>query len=149
MEEIVRTFGINWKLLLVQAANFGLLLVVLWYFLYRPVVRMIDARRAKIAQGVEDAEAATAQRAEIERSKSGILTHATREAETFLSLAKKRAVDEEKRLLAEAEGKGARLLMDSQKRAAEEREAVMKETRDDIARLAVLAAEKVIREGKK
>lgn len=146
MEEILRTFGVNWELLVIQAVNFGLLLVALWYFLYRPLSRIIDARRAKIAQGVRDADVATARLAEVESSKSDILTKATKEAEGLVSLAKKRAGEEEKRLMGEAEHKSERVLSDAAKRAKEERERVMKESREEIARLAILAAEKVIRE---
>lgn len=58
MGELFSTFGINGKLLLMQSVNFGLLLLVLWKFVYRPVLTMIDERREKIAEGVRIAEAA-------------------------------------------------------------------------------------------
>ncbi len=148
MEQIAHTFGIDWRLLLIQAANFGLLLVALWYLLYRPVVRIIEERRQKIAQGVADANAATQRLSEVERSKSDILTKATRDAEDLVVSSKKRSELKEKQLLAEAEAKGARVLSDAGKRAEEERGRVMKEAQTEIARLAILAAEKVIKEKK-
>ena len=58
MAQFFAAFGIDWRLLLVQAVNFGLLLLALWYFLYGPVLKMIDDRRAKIAESVKVAEAA-------------------------------------------------------------------------------------------
>ena len=38
MNELFAAFGIDWKLLLAQGVNFGIVLVALWYFLYRPVM---------------------------------------------------------------------------------------------------------------
>jgi len=60
MSDLFAAFGVNWKLLLVQAVNFGLLLSALTYFLYKPVLRMIDERREKVAEGVRTTQAALA-----------------------------------------------------------------------------------------
>jgi F0F1-type ATP synthase membrane subunit b/b' len=51
MGDLFAAFGINWKLLVIQAVNFGVLLLALWYFLYTPVLTMIDERK-KIASKV-------------------------------------------------------------------------------------------------
>ena len=56
MSELFAAFGVYWKLLLVQAVNFGVLLAILSYVLYRPILRMIDARQKRIAEGVATAE---------------------------------------------------------------------------------------------
>ena len=57
MSELFAASGINWQLLIVQAINFGLLLFILWYFLYTPILKLIDDRQKKIAEGVKTAEA--------------------------------------------------------------------------------------------
>ena len=58
MEQLFETFGVNWKLLYIQGINFALLLTGLTYLLYRPLMRIIDERRDKIAEGVRTADAA-------------------------------------------------------------------------------------------
>ena len=58
MEQLFEAFGIDWKLLLAQAVNFGVLFVALTYFLYKPVLKTLDERKQKVAKGVTDAEAA-------------------------------------------------------------------------------------------
>jgi len=75
MEEIAKVFGLDWKLLIIQAVNFGVLLLVLWYFLYKPVLKMLDERRGKIQKGVEDAENAEIRLTEIEgeRADRGVI----------------------------------------------------------------------------
>ena len=54
MDQLLHAFGIDVKLLLAQAVNFGVLLVVLWLVLYKPVMKTLDERKAKIAQCVID-----------------------------------------------------------------------------------------------
>jgi F0F1-type ATP synthase membrane subunit b/b' len=58
MDAILTTFGIDWHLLLLQGINFGILLAGLTYFLYKPVMRMLEERSNTVRQGVEDAHKA-------------------------------------------------------------------------------------------
>ena len=81
MNELFAAFGLNWKLLLIQLVNFGLLLSVLSYFLYKPVLRIIDERQKKIAEGVRIAEEATQRLADARVESDGIVGGAAREAE--------------------------------------------------------------------
>src|SRR3989344_5401181 len=67
MSDLFAAFGVNWKLLLIQAVNFGLLLAALSYFLYKPILKIIDERRHKIAEGVRTAEAAAERLEEAEK----------------------------------------------------------------------------------
>ena len=45
--ELFGKLGIEWKLLLAQGLNFILLLIILRKFLYKPILKMLDERRAK------------------------------------------------------------------------------------------------------
>ena len=42
MEQLFEAFGIDWKLLLAQAINFGVLFLVLSYLLYKPVLSTLE-----------------------------------------------------------------------------------------------------------
>jgi len=86
MQELFEVFGVNWKLLLMQAFNFGLLLVVLTYFLYKPVLRIIDERSEKVAEGVRNAEEALQKLAASETAGKEIVANASREAERIVAL---------------------------------------------------------------
>lgn len=145
MNELVATFGINWKLLLIQGINFGLLMSLLWYFLYRPVLRMIDARREKIAEGVRNAEEAN-RKLNIAESESGaIVGKASRDAEDIVARARARAEEKEASLIKIAEARAASLLLEGKARANEERRRALASAEQDIARAAVLAAEKILK----
>jgi len=59
-------FGIDWKLFLSQLINFGLILVVLTIFVYKPVLKMLKERNRKIKEGLDKAEEANVRLKEID-----------------------------------------------------------------------------------
>lgn len=146
MEEIVRVFGLDWKLLLVQAVNFGLLMAVLWYFLYQPVMNMLDARQKKIEEGVKSAEAAEKRLEEIEGEKDAVLKKATNEASDIVSNSKSRAEEQASGIISDANKRADSIVDQAQTQAHEAKEQAMRESQSEIARAAVLAAEKILRE---
>ena len=146
MSELFAVFGVNWKLLAIQALNFGVLLFLLWHFLYKPVLRMIDLRRAKIEEGVRSAETAEKKLASSEKDAENMRIKAMREAEDMM--AKGRAAAEEKKsvLMKEAEEKANALMAEGAARAEEAKRQALKESEREIARAAMMAAEKVLRQ---
>ena len=146
MSELFAVFGVNWKLLLVQVVNFGLLLTVLTYLLYKPILKIIDERREKIAEGVRTAEAAARRLAEAKTQGEGLVAHAAREAEGLVAAARTRADERGAEIIKDAETRAATTLKDAEERAEEEKRRALKEGEREIARAAMLAAEKILRE---
>ncbi|OGG53934.1 ATP synthase F0 subunit B [Candidatus Kaiserbacteria bacterium RIFCSPLOWO2_12_FULL_53_8] len=144
MGELFATFGVNWKLLLIQAVNFGLLLSVLTYFLYKPILRIIDERREKIAEGVRTAEAAAKQLADAKEEREGIVGTAAREAEGLVASARTRADERGTEIVKAAEARAAATIKDAAERAEEAKRQALKESEREIARAAMLAAEKIL-----
>lgn len=144
MSELFAAFGINWKLLLVQALNFGALLVVLSYFLYRPVLKLIDERREKIAEGVRTAEAAERRLEEAKAEGDKLVGSAAREAEGIVAQARGRADERAGEIVSGAEARAQAILAEGVARAEEARRKALKESEKEIARTAMLAAEKIL-----
>lgn len=144
MESLLAVFGVNWKLLLAQGVNFALLLAVLSYFLYKPVLRMIDERREKIAEGVRTAEAASMRLAEAQKKGDGIVGDASREAETLVKTARARAEEKGVEIIKSAEARAQSALSDASARAEEAKRQAIKESEKEITRAAMLAAEKIL-----
>ncbi len=132
---------------MVQAINFGLLLVILWRFLYTPVLRMIDERKKKIAEGVLNAEAAAQQLAAAEGKGQGIVSKASREAEGMVVAARARADEKGSEIVKLAEEKAETILRDATARAAEAQRLALQKSEREIAQAAMLAAEKILRTG--
>lgn len=146
MGDLFATFGVNWKLLLTQAVNFSVLLGILTYFLYRPVLKMIDDRQKKIADGVRTAEEATRRLSDAKQESEQIVGGAAREAEGLVAQARTRAEERGVEIVKTAEARAHATLKDAEARAEEAKRAAIKESQKEIARTAMLAAEKILRE---
>ena len=148
MSELFEVFGVNWKLLAVQSFNFGLLLIVLWHFLYKPVLRIIDDRQRKVAEGVKTAEEADRKLEASETKGKEMMAKASREAEQMVVMARTRAEEKKTEVMKEAEAKAEALLSDAAARAEETQRQALKQSEREITRAAMLAAEKILRTSK-
>jgi F-type H+-transporting ATPase subunit b len=146
MQALLDAFGISGSLLLAQAVNFGVLLVVLWYFLYKPVMKTISERQQKVAQGVLDAERAAEKLQTADSEAAKRVTEAELDADSIVSGAREAATAEKTRIVKEADARAAAIAADADARAKETAAKALRESEKEVARLAVLAAEKVIRE---
>lgn len=70
MEQFADKFGIDWKLMIAQLINFGIIFFVLRAFVYKPVLKLLDERRKKIEDGLTFAEKAKSELASIETLKA-------------------------------------------------------------------------------
>lgn len=146
MEGLVTAFGLDWRLLVIQGVNFAVLLAALSYFLYRPVMNLIDERREKIAEGVRAAEEASRKLADAKKESDEMVGGAAREAEQLVAVARTRADEKGTEILRAAEERAQSVLKDAQARAEEAKRLALQESSKEIARAAVLAAEKILRE---
>lgn len=144
MEQLAAAFGIEWDLLIAQAVNFLIVLGVLTYFLYKPALRAIDARREKIAEGIRAANEADARLAEAESEKKGIVAAAVRDAEGIVTAARERAEERAGEIVEDANLRADSILKDAGDRAEEAKRRMLAESERDITRAAMLAAEKIL-----
>jgi F-type H+-transporting ATPase subunit b len=146
MQEILTTFGIDWRLLVINMINFGLLMALLWYFLYEPVLRMLEERRTKVSQGVRDAETAAARLREIEESRAQKLAAAGKEADSVMASARASASAKEREIMAQGEASAAVMLREAEAAAAELKVQALAESKQEAAKLIVLGVEKMLKE---
>jgi F-type H+-transporting ATPase subunit b len=145
MEEIIKAFGIDGRLIIIQLINFGILMAALGYFLYTPILKMLAEREAKIAQGLKDAETAAQAKAEASLEKQNILTKAHSAAEEINKRAKVAADVQATEIVSGAQVKASQVLEDAEKKREFIKEQARQESEKEIAQIAVLAAEKVLR----
>lgn len=144
MSELFAAFGIDWRLLVINLVNFGLMLGVLWYFLYGPVLRVLEARRAKIAEGVHDADKAKEALKEIEHSRLAKLGEAGREADKILSDAQAAAVKKEREMITRAEAAAQSVVAEAEAEATEAKKRAIQESKEEVAKMIVLGIEKAL-----
>jgi F-type H+-transporting ATPase subunit b len=66
MNAFIEQFGIDWKLFSSQLINFILILIVLKFFVYNPVLKTLKERNKKIKEGLDKAEEAGVRLKEID-----------------------------------------------------------------------------------
>lgn len=137
--EWTRLFDLDFQLLhdaaLSLIAVFALFLIMS-YFLFNPVRDMLNKRKEKIqgelAQAAKDEKAAAKLRAEYEDK----LKNINKEAEEILSEARKKALANENKIIAEAKEEAARII----ERAGVEAELEKKKAADDVKKEMVAIA---------
>jgi F-type H+-transporting ATPase subunit b len=144
MNELFTTFGINWKLLVIQAVNFSVLLGALSYFLYAPLMKILDERREKIAEGVRAADAAEQRLSHAKAEADGIVGGATLQAESLVASARSSATERGAEILKAAEMRADGVMKDAAARAEEAKRKALSESEREIAKAAMLAAEKIL-----
>ncbi|MBI5003476.1 ATP synthase F0 subunit B [Candidatus Kaiserbacteria bacterium] len=144
MGELFSVFGVNWQLLIIQGINFAVLLGALTYFLYKPMMKMIDERRAQIAEGVRKAEEADRSLMAAKEEGEALVGAAAREAEALAAAARARADEKGSEIIKTAEAKAEATMRDAAARAEESKRIALQESQREIARTAMLAAEKIL-----
>ena len=142
-----RMFGLDWQLLadssLTLIAVFVLFLCMS-YFLFNPARKMLNDRKNKIQGELEEAgsklEEAGALKAEYESKLAGI----NKEAEEILSDARRRALENENRIVEEARQEAARIMERARTEAALEKQKLADEVKREIISVASLMAGKVV-----
>jgi F-type H+-transporting ATPase subunit b len=146
MEELIKTFHIDIKLIIAQAVNFGIVLLVLWKFAYKPILKTLNDRSSKIEKGIKDAENSGVKLAEMEKKEKEVLLEAREEAQKIIQQSEKTALRNAKDLEIAAKVQSEKALEDAKKQIEQEKNKAVKEAKSEIAQLVMSATEKIIGE---
>lgn len=136
--------GINPGFLLAQIVNFLIIALLLWFLIWKPMVRALEARRERIARGLEDARAAEQKLANAERDAQKLIDQRRTEANKLVEEARANAEAQVKALLEEARHEAEAIRTRARQEATEERDAMLEGVRTQVAQIAIAAAERVI-----
>jgi F-type H+-transporting ATPase subunit b len=142
--EAISNLGINPIYLLSQIVTFGLLAYLLSRLLYNPILNMLEARRERIAKGLEDARAAEEARAQADQEASRIIEEARKRAQQVVAEANTNAEQVRSNIEAQAEEERRKILAQAHQDAEVERNQVLSEMREQIGALAIAAAERIL-----
>lgn len=127
MTELIKHFGIDWRLLLAQAANFLILLWILKRFAYGPILRILKKREEEIKKGLRYTKEAEEALANVGALKEEILAEARGEALKIVSQAEDTAKRRKDEMIKEASARAEAVVADAKKIIGEEK-AKMKES---------------------
>ena len=135
--ELLQTLGIQWTKLIPQFFNFGIVLLVLWKFAYKPVFTMLDARQKKIADSIANADKIKAELAKTEAARQHILNQASDVANGMIEQAREAANRvrevETQKAIATAE----QIIAKAREAAAQDHAKMLAELKREVGRLVV------------
>lgn len=121
MSELLSNLGITGPAFIAQAVNFVIVLVVLGFFVYRPLSKMMEERSKKIAEGLLGAEKADKRLREIESERRVRLAGAEEEALRIVELSRDDARNAGKKIIADSELRAAGIIKEGKTISLRER----------------------------
>lgn len=138
--------GLNLGYLLVQIICFFIIFVVVRAWIVKPLMGMLEKRRIKLEQGIEDARIAAEARANAEQEAAKIITDAQAKAAHIVNEATEKADAAMGAVKAGAEKEIAKEREAVMAEAEEERNRMLADLRGQVAALSIAAAQRLIGE---
>ncbi len=143
MGEFFQRFGIDWPRFIATTVNFIIVLWVLHRFAYKPILAMLDERKKRIAESMENAEKIKQELAATQEQRANALAEANTQAQKLIDEARRAAEQVKERTVAEARQQAEAELRRAQQQIAIERERMLAEARGDVLSLVIGTTAKV------
>ena len=138
IEEIARTFGVDWPHLISQIISFLIVCALLYRFAYKPVLRMLATRRELIAQGLANTQKIEAELMKTEAQRHEVLARANVESTRLIEEARDAAAQLREQEAQKAISTAERIIGKAREAAAQDRTLMLAELKRDVGRLVVM-----------
>lgn len=142
--ELIGKLGIEWKLLVAQIVNFFILAGVLYAFVYKPVLGMLEKRSQTIEKGIHDAKAAEERLAQIEKAREERMAETQKEVGKMFDTARANAEAMKKDIVAAANAQSEDMLRRARIQMTEEKEKMMAEVKSEVTAFIVKITGKLL-----
>jgi len=143
LTQITSEFGVNWGLFISQLIAFSIVAVLLNKFAYKPVLEVLEQRKAKIAEGLENADKIKAELEQAESTRKEIIEKANAQANALIEearVASKKVRDTEtQKAIASAE----EIITKARHATEAEHAKMLAELRKEVGKLVVETTSKV------
>ena len=137
IEQIARTFGVDWPHLIAQMISFGIVCFLLYRFAYGPVLRMLADRRRLIAESLANAAKVKAELARTETQRQEVMAQANAQATQFIEEARAAADVLLKKETKKAMSTAEEIIVKAQQAAAQDHARMLAELKQEVGRLVV------------
>lgn len=144
MPEIFEKLGINFNLIVAQAVNFILLLIVLQRFAYKPILKMLNERTEKIEKSLKQAQKIEEELKNTEKIKRVEIEKAKKEAQKIVQEAYEISESKIQESMDRTKAKTKEIVEKAKQEIKAEKEKSIGEAKKEIADLAVQITKKVI-----
>lgn len=146
MGNLIETFHIDLKLFIAQVLNFAIVLIVLYFFVFKNLMKVMQERTQKIEKGLEDAKAIEAKLEQSQKEYKEMILDAKKEAVQILENAQKKSDEKKAQILEKTKNEIQVLGEQAKVQLIAEKNKMAQELKQEIVELALLAVEKVLEE---
>ncbi len=144
MNEFIATFHIDWKLMIAQIINFGLVFLIFYLLAAKPLSKLIKDRTEKIETGLLEAKQNSALLEKTQKEYNQIITKARAEADSIFRDGKKEAEAKKVSMLEDAKAEVVSIIENGKKSLQFEKLKMVEEAKKEIVTLAMKATEKLL-----
>ncbi|MBT4277232.1 F0F1 ATP synthase subunit B [Candidatus Falkowbacteria bacterium] len=142
--ELLNKLGIHPTLLIAQIINFIILLLVLYKFLYNPILKLLKKRQDKIVKSLDDAKQIEEKLKKAEKDYDQKMAEARKEAMAVLSETEKQSNKQKEESVQKTKEEVAEIIKKAKEQITQEKEKIVEDTKKEIADVVMLAIEKTV-----
>ncbi len=130
--------------MLAQVVNFVILMLLLTKLAWKPLLKTINERQARISNSIESAEQERIAASELKTEYQEQMRNAKNDAQAIIDRAMKAADNAKEEIIASAREEHARLLKAAEEQIARDRRQALEDIRSEVVAISVAAASKII-----
>jgi len=140
---VLGSLGIDGKIFLAQLVNVGVVMLVMWRWVYRPLLKVMDERTQKIEKGLRDAEESAALKQRAEQDKEQVILEARLKAKDIIEEARTAAQAQGEAMVSKAKAEVEKIVGQGREQLARSKSVMLEEAKHELGDLLVLAVAKV------
>jgi F-type H+-transporting ATPase subunit b len=137
------TFGLNKQQFISQVISFCIVAAALYFFAYRRILQVLEARRQRIADGLANADKIKAELANTEVARQDILSKANAQANKLIEEARAVAARVQEQETQKAIAAAEQIIVKAKEAAAQDHDRMLTDLRREVGRLVVDTTSKV------
>ncbi|MFA6130747.1 MAG: F0F1 ATP synthase subunit B [Patescibacteria group bacterium] len=144
IEKVAGQFGLNGGIFVAQLVNFLIVMVVLWLFVYKPIMRLLDERQGRIEKSMKQAEEIEKRVVAIESEHTEIVVAAKKEAQTIILQSQSQGEARREEIIEAAKREVERVIVKGKEQLQTEREEMLRDLRKDLVDVSMKAAARIL-----
>lgn len=142
--ELLSSLGIEWKLIIAQIVNFGILVFILYKLVYKPLLSALDSRVAQVKEVAEKTSSIDSKLEEIKSLEEETLAEARKAGAKIIKETEEAASKLKARLESEAVAEAAKLIKEAEARIKADQDKQNASLKAEIKDLVATAIEATI-----
>ncbi len=142
--QLLHGLGVSWSGLIAQMLNFSIVAFIIWKFAFKPVMATLDERQKKIDSGLKYADEMKAKLEQAQQESAVIIKNSQIEATKLIEEARKAAKEFADREQKAATERANDLIVKAQQAIELEKKKMLADARGEIARLVVVTTRRVL-----